>query len=65
MIMMAIYNNDHYYYITNLQGDIIAILNFSGSLVDEYEYDSWGNCTTIINKDRIASLDKIGRVLRG
>ena len=43
------YNGEEYYYVTNLQGDIIAILNDSGECVAEYEYDAWGNC--IVTKD--------------
>ena len=35
-----------YYFVTNLQGDIIAILNSSGSPVVQYTYDAWGNILT-------------------
>ena len=31
-----------YYYVTNLQGDVIKILNASGSTVATYSYDAWG-----------------------
>ena len=31
-----------YYYVKNLQGDIIKILNSSGEVVARYKYDSWG-----------------------
>ena len=48
------YNNNHYYYITNLQGDIIAILDVNGNLMAEYEYDSWGNCTITYDTNSIA-----------
>ena len=37
------YNSTTYYYVKNLQGDIIAILNASGEQVVEYKYDAWGN----------------------
>ena len=37
------YNGTTYYYVKNLQGDIIAILNASGEQVVEYKYDAWGN----------------------
>ena len=43
-----------YYYVTNLQGDIIAILNDSGECVAEYSYDAWGNCTVTKDTDTIA-----------
>ena len=39
----VVFNNTTYYYVTNLQGDIIAILNGSGTKVVEYTYDAWGN----------------------
>ena len=39
------YNGTTYYYVKNLQGDIIAILNASGDKVVTYTYDAWGNIT--------------------
>ncbi len=33
-----------YYYIKNLQGDIIGILDGSGKVVVSYAYDTWGVC---------------------
>ncbi len=36
------YNGAEYFYVLNLQGDIIAILDGNGSSVVEYSYDSWG-----------------------
>ena len=36
------YNGTDYYYRQNLQGDIIAILNTSGTKVVEYTYNAWG-----------------------
>ena len=32
-----------FYYVTNLQGDVIALLDSSGNLEAEYTYDAWGN----------------------
>ena len=37
------YNGVLYFYVTNLQGDIIAILNTNGEPVVNYTYDAWGN----------------------
>ena len=37
------YNGVLYYYVTNLQGDVIAILDTSGNQVVGYTYDAWGN----------------------
>ena len=36
------YNGTQYYYVKNLQGDIVGLTNTSGTLVVEYEYDAWG-----------------------
>ena len=52
------YNDTHYYYVTNLQGDIIAILG-SGSLLAEYKYDSWGNCTIVSDTNDIAEINPL------
>ena len=41
-----IYNNSYYYYRKNLQGDVVSILNSSGSVVVEYTYDAWGKVLT-------------------
>jgi len=41
--MAAIHSGDTYYYVTNLQGDVIAILDYTGAAVVEYAYDAWGN----------------------
>ncbi len=32
-----------YYYVTNIQGDVVAILNSSGEVKVKYTYDAWGN----------------------
>ena len=31
------------YYEKNIQGDVIALLNFAGERIAEYSYDAWGN----------------------
>ena len=36
------YNGTKYYYIFNVQGDVIGILNQSGSQIVSYQYDPWG-----------------------
>lgn len=40
--MSVTYNGTTYYYVTNLQGDVTAILNASGTAVVTYTYDAWG-----------------------
>ena len=36
-----------YYYVKNLQGDIVAIVNRSGKVLVTYTYDPWGNVLSI------------------
>ena len=36
-----------YYYITNLQGDVVALIDSSGSLAAEYTYNAWGASLTM------------------
>ena len=40
--LAVLYNGTEYYYVTNLQGDIIALLDGQGNCVVEYTYDAWG-----------------------
>ena len=40
-----LYNDTPYYFLKNLQGDIIAITNQNGQTVAQYRYDAWGKCT--------------------
>lgn len=42
-----IYNGFAYYFMKNLQGDIIAITDTKGKVVASYTYDAWGVCTII------------------
>ncbi len=36
-----------YHVVTNAQGDVMALYNWSGTKVAEYSYDAWGNCTIV------------------
>ena len=36
------YNNTLYYYILNVQGDVIALADQNGNLIAKYSYDPWG-----------------------
>ena len=45
------YNDNTYYYIKNLQDDIIGILDSNYNIVAKYEYDSWGNITSITDSN--------------
>lgn len=40
-----IYNGISYYFLKNLQGDVISITDATGSVVAKYSYDAWGVCT--------------------
>ena len=40
-----IYNGTQYYYVKNLQGDVMRIVNATGSVVANYYYDAWGKVT--------------------
>lgn len=41
-----VYNATTYYYVTNLQGDVVGIVNQSGNQIVGYTYDAWGNILT-------------------
>ena len=36
------YNGTPYFYLLNLQGDVVGIYNISGSIIARYTYDAWG-----------------------
>ena len=37
------YNGTMYFYVKNLQGDVVRIIDLSGTEVASYVYDAWGN----------------------
>ena len=39
------YNGTMYYYILDLQGDVIGICNSAGRMIAQYSYDAWGKVT--------------------
>ncbi len=41
------YNGEEYFYMRNLQQDIIALIDISGTIKVNYEYDAWGNIVNI------------------
>ena len=41
------YGATKYFYVTNLQGDVIALLNTGGDVVVSYTYDAWGNILSV------------------
>ena len=46
-----------YYYIKNLQGDIVKIINQSGMEVANYVYDAWGNIKSISGNTTLKDLN--------
>lgn len=38
-----------YYYVLNLQGDVVKLVNSSGTTAAQYTYDAWGTVTSILN----------------
>ena len=40
-------NNTYYYYVFNLQGDVIGIIDSNGNKVVEYTYTAWGEVLSI------------------
>lgn len=55
------YNNTKYYYVKNILGVIIYIVNSNGNILVEYEYDAWGNIvsTTDISAINLANINPI------
>ena len=52
-----LYNGTEYYYLKNIQGDIIGILDGSGASVVEYSYDSWGKVIEISGDQELGKLN--------
>ena len=53
-----IYEGKYYFYVKNLQGDIVSIVDESGTAIVNYSYDSWGRLLQIegSKKDTIGVL---------
>ena len=57
------YNDQLYLYITDGQGNVIALIDNNGNTVVEYYYDAWGNHKVVdANGDEITDQDDIGNV---
>ncbi len=46
-----------YFYIKDITGTILGIVNESGTLVGKYEYSAYGKCTILVDTDGIATLN--------
>ena len=38
-----------YFYVTNLQGDVVRLINSAGSTIANYSYDAWGDLLSVTN----------------
>ena len=56
LLLGFIYNNETYYYIRTLTGEISKVVNSDGIIVGEYIYDAYGN---ILNLDELSSIAEI------
>ena len=58
------YNGINYYYMRNLQGDVIAIYDNNANIVARYLYDTWGKVVAVTddNSNAISSATHIGNV---
>ena len=52
-----IYNETPYYFLKNLQGDVIAIVDKDAAPVARYAYDAWGVCTVTQDSVGIANIN--------
>ena len=52
-----LYNNVPYYFIKNLQGDVIAVVDKEAQTVARYSYDAWGECTVTQDSIGIATIN--------
>ena len=50
-------DNGHYYYVTNLQGDIVEIRDSSGTQIATYTYDAWGAIVDSVDCDDSGIVD--------
>jgi len=57
----VLYGGNRYFYLTNLQGDVTAIVSVNGNIVVEYTYDAWGNVLSIegVRKDNLGKLNPL------
>ena len=58
-LVAMIYEGKYYFYVKNLQGDIVSIVDESGTAIVNYSYDSWGRLLQIegSKKDTIGILN--------
>jgi len=47
------YNGESYFFVKNLQGDVISIIDIYGDTKVEYTYDAWGKCSIPFDSSNI------------
>ena len=52
-----VYNNTPYYFLKNLQGDVIAVVDKEAKTVARYTYDAWGTCTVTKDDNGIGTIN--------
>ena len=50
-IVGIIFNGNAYYFIKNLQGDVISLANSAGNVVANYSYDAWGRVLSVTGSE--------------
>ena len=53
------YNGTMYFYVKNLQGDVVRIIDLSGTEVASYVYDAWGNIKDTKGEPKIREINPI------
>ena len=53
------YNGTMYFYVKNLQGDVVRIIDLSGTEVASYVYDAWGNIKDTKGDSTVRELNPI------
>lgn len=53
------YDGNSYYFNKNFQGDIVSIVDSSGAVLVEYEYDAWGKTTVASGDETLGNLNPI------
>ncbi|MEQ2491891.1 RHS repeat-associated core domain-containing protein [Ruminococcoides intestinale] len=53
------YNGTMYFYVKNLQGDVVRIIDLSGTEVASYVYDAWGNIKETKGEPTIREINPI------
>ena len=52
------YHGTHYYFLKNLQGDVVALVNMQGDIAARYVYDAWGDIVSVTDANGNAITDQ-------